>query len=178
MTKIFYELDKENLTATFWEESNPNNKVSVKGRWQTYAGARAEKNNTRIIFSNLPNFCEPQKTITLNPNEPTGEFVPKLNTKTNSGNYTRKAHFEYVKATELSDYLTDENDKKTFTELLNKAKQEFDKKQTEKMKTGVQNYLAGLSKLGLTKEALFDLLQAQFENSENASEGGATNEVL
>ena len=181
MSKIFYELNADTLQATFWQESNPNDKQTIKGRWQTYAGERASKNNTRIIFSNLPDFCEPQKTITLNPNEPKGEFVPKLNTKTNSGNYTRKAHFEYVKATELGDYLTDENDKQTFAELLDKAKQEFDKKQTEKMKTGVQNYLSGLSKLGLTKEALFELLQAQFESTENATtneEGGKNEKIL
>lgn len=174
--KIFYSLNKENLTCTFWHEKNPNEKVEVKGRWQTYAGTRASKNNTRIIFSNLPNFCEPQKTITLNPNEPNGEFVPRLNTKTNSGNYTKKALFEYVKAVELAEYLQDENDKKTFAELLEKAKQAFDKKQAEKMKTGVQNVLSGLEKLGLTKEALFDLLQEQLTANATTENGGEKNE--
>ena len=167
MSKVFYSLNAEKLEATFWSENNPNDKQTIKGRFQTYSGARASKNNTRIIFNNLPNFCEPQKTITLNPNEPTGEFVPKLNTKTNNGNYTKRALFEYVKVGEIAEYLDNDNDKQTLQNLLDKAKQAFDKKQAEKMKTGVQNVLSGLEKMGLTKEQLLELLQEQLKATEN-----------
>lgn len=165
--KIFYTLDKDALSAIFWAENAPENKVSVKGRWQTYSGDRATKNNTRIIFSNLPAFCDPQKTITLDPNQTTGEFVPKLNTKTNTGATTRKI-FDYVKAVDLAEYLDNENDKQTFQTLLDKAKQVFDRKQAEANKVGIQNHLAGLAKLGISGTALIELLQQQY----NATTGG------
>ena len=170
MTKILYEIDKENLTATFWQESNPNDKQTIKGRWQIYAGARAEKNNTRIIFTNLPSFCEPQKTITLNPNIATGSFIPRLNTKTHTGATTKKV-FDYVKVCDLPAYLEDESDKFVLFELLDKAKKAFEKKQIEEqIRAGINNHLAGLEKLGVTKETLLALLQAQAKESEDENE--------
>ena len=169
--KIFYSLDKENLSASFWAENAPENKVIVKGRWQTYAGARAEKNNTRIIFSNLPAFCEPQQTITLNPNTPEGSFTPKLNTKTHTGGATSRKVFEYVKAVELVDYLQDENDKQAYKTLLDKAKQVFDKRQAEANKTQIDAHIKTLEKLGLTPDRLFELLKLQ-QTQASKTQGG------
>jgi hypothetical protein len=165
MNKVFYELNADTLEATFWAENNPENKQTIKGRFQTYSGARASKNNSRIIFSNLPNFCEPQKTITLNPNEPTGDFVPKLNTKTNTSNYTKKALFEYIKVGDIPEYLDNENDKQLLIDLLDKAKANFDKKQAEKRKMGFQNVLNGLEKMGLSRDELLSLLTTQIEQA-------------
>lgn len=169
MNKICYSLNADTLTATFWAESNPNEKATIQGRWQTYAGDRASKNNTRIIFSNLPSFCDPQKTITLNPNEPTGEFTPRLNTKAHTGAVTRKLLFENVKVCDLEKYLNEENDIKALYAILSKAKQSFEKQQAEEqIKAGIQNHLAGLAKLGISGEALIQLLQQQLQ----ATQGG------
>ena len=164
MSKIFYTLNADTLTAEFWAENNPDNKQTIQGRWQTYTGERASKNNTRIIFSNLPAFCEPQKTITLDPNTPQGSFTPKLNTKTNTG-ATKTASIEFLQVAKFAEYLENEKDKKTFTELLEKAKQVFAKKQAERHKISVNNHIAGLEKLGLTKAALIELLQAQLNTT-------------
>ena len=171
MNKICYSLNADTLSATFWAESNPNEKATIQGRWQTYAGDRASKNNTRIIFSNLPAFCEPQRTITLNPNEPTGEFVPRLNTKAHTGAVTRKLLFENVKVCDLEKYLNEENDIKALYAILSKAKQAFEKQQAEEqIKAGIRTHLAGLEKLGVSPEALLKLLQEQQKASEQ--EGG------
>lgn len=166
MSKIFYSLNADTLTAEFWAESNPKEKITVNGRWQTYSGDRASKNNTRIIFNNLPAFCSPQVTITLNPEKPSGEFIPKLNTKTSTG-ATKTASIEYLQVAKFAEYLESEKDKKAFAELLEKAKQVFAKKQAEQHKISVNNHISGLEKLGLTKEALIELLQAQLKTTEN-----------
>lgn len=163
---IFYKLNAENLTATFWAENNPENKQTIKGKWQTYSGDRASKNNTKIIFSNLPSFCEPQKTITLDPKIVESSFIPKLNTRTNTGS-SRVASIELLQISKFTEYLENESDKKIFEKLLDKARQTFAKKQAEAHKQGVQNHIQGLEKLGLTKEALIELLQSQLKTAEN-----------
>lgn len=162
---IFYKLNPATLTAEFWAENDPKNKISVKGRWQTYAGDRASKNNTRIIFNNLPSFCDPQKTITLDPKITESSFTPKLNTKTSTG-ATRTASIEFLQVAKFAEYLETDKDKKTFAELLDKARQVFAKKQAEQHKLCVNNHISGLEKLGLTKEALIELLQAQLKTAE------------
>lgn len=162
---IFYKLNPATLTAELWAENDPKNKISVKGRWQSYAGDRASKNNTRIIFDKLPAFCEPQKTITLDPKITESSFTPKLNTKTNTGS-SRVASIEYLQIAKFSEYLENEKDKQVFNTLLEKAKQVFAKKQAEAHKQGVQNHIQGLEKLGLTKEALIQLLQEQLKTTE------------
>ena len=163
---IFYKLDPATLTAVFWAESDPKNKVSVKGKWQTYAGDRASKNNTRIIFNKLPSFCDPQKTITLDPKITESSFTPKLNTKTNT-TATRVASIEFLQVAKFAEYLETNKDKETFAKLLDKAKQAFAKKQAEQHKVCVNNHISGLEKLGLTKEALIQLLQAQLKTAES-----------
>ena len=187
MNKVFYSLNADTLTATFWAENAPNDKQTVKGRFQTYSGERSSKNNTRIIFSNLPTFCDPQKTITLDPNTPQGDFVPKLNTKTNTSNYTRKALFEYIKVGDIPQYLDNEKERTLLIDLLDKAKANFDKKQAQKRLMGVQNVLSGLAKIGLSKDELLNLLATQIEKAkaekenenaenENAENKGGENE--
>lgn len=167
---IYYTLNADTLSATFWTENAPENKVEVQGRWQVYAGARASKNNTRIIFSNLPSFCEPQKTITLNPNITAGSFTPKLNTKAHTGATSRKI-FDYVKICDLPAYLEDENDIKALNIILTKAKRAFEKKQVEEqIRASINSHLAGLEKLGITKDTLLALLQAQAKESEQGGE--------
>lgn len=163
---IFYKLNPATLTAEFWAENDQKNKVAVKGKWQTYSGDRASKNNTRIIFSNLPSFCNPQVTITLNPEKLEGSFTPRLNTRANTG-ATRVASIEYVQITKFAEYLENEKDKQLFNTLLEKARQTFAKKQAEQHKLCVNNHISGLEKLGLTKEALIELLQAQLKTAEN-----------
>ena len=163
---IFYKLNPANLTAELWAENDQKNKVVVQGKWQTYTGERASKNNTRIIFDKLPAFCSPQVTITLNPEKLEGNFVPKLNTRTNTG-ATRVASIEFLQINKFAEYLENENDRKTFEKLLEKARQTFAKKQAEAHKLGVQNHIQGLEKLGLTKEALIELLQAQLKTAES-----------
>lgn len=164
MTKVFYELDEKNLTATLWVEGKEKEKETVKGEWQKYSGARASKNNTKIIFKKLPSFCEPQKTLTLDPKMPKSSFTPKLNTKTHS-TATRTASIELLQVSKFAEYLEEETDKKTFAELLEKAKQVFAKKQAEQHKISVNSHINGLEKLGLTKEALITLLQKQLEET-------------
>lgn len=183
MSKVFYELNEKDLTATLWVEGNEKQKEVVKGEWQTYSGERASKNNTRIIFKKLPSFCEPQKTLTLDPKEPKSSFVPKLNTKTHS-TATKKVLFEYTKIENFTQYLEEEADKKTFTELYDKAKKVFEKKQAEANKTQINTHLQGLEKLGLSPEALIELLKAQLkatenkENTENTENKGADSEKI
>lgn len=166
MTKVFYELNEKDLTATLWQEGNEKQKEVVKGEWQKYSGARASKNNTKIIFKKLPTFCEPQKTLTLDPKMPKSSFIPKLNTKTHTSTATRTASIELLQVSKFAEYLEEEKDKKSFAELLEKAKQVFAKKQAEAHKLSVNNHISGLEKLGLTKEALIELLQTQLKQAE------------
>ena len=166
---IFYELDAENLTATLWQEGKEKEKETIKGEWQKYSGDRASKNNTRIIFKKLPAFCEPQKTLTLDPKTPKSSFIPKLNTKTHTNSTaTKTASIELLQVSKFAEYLESENDKKTFAELLEKARQVFAKKQAEQHKICVNNHLAGLEKLGISGEALIALLQKQLEDTAKA----------
>lgn len=167
MNKIFYDLDEKSLTATFWQEGKEKEKETAKGKWQKYSGDRASKNNTRIIFNKLPAFCSPQVTITLNPKEPKGSFIPKLNTKTNN-TATKTANIELLQISKFAEYLEEEKDKKAFAELLEKAKQVFAKKQAEQHKISVNSHIAGLAKLGISGEALIQLLQKQLEETAKA----------
>lgn len=167
MSKIFYELDEKSLTATFWQEGKEDQKETAEGKWQKYSGARSAKNNTRIIFNTLPAFCEPQKTLTIDPKEPKSSFIPKLNTKTNS-TATKTASIEFLQVAKFAEYLEKEEDKKSFAELLEKAKQVFAKKQAEQHKISVNSHIAGLAKLGISGEALIQLLQQQLEETAKA----------